>query len=86
MTIEVIKPRRNDYVLEDVERRIQSLNEIVEEIVISVSTVVKVRPKSGLPFLRLQDAMSIHVAPIECFEIVFADASVFGTRRKLRIN
>jgi len=86
MTIEVIETRRNDYVLEDVERRIQSLNEIVEEIVIGVSAVMKVRPKSGLPFLRLQEAVSIHVPPIEGFKVVLADAAVFWTRRKLRVN
>ncbi len=53
MTVEVIKPRRDDDVFEDVEGRIQALNEIIEEIVIGVSAVMKVRSERGLPFLSL---------------------------------
>src|SRR6266498_2820959 len=86
MTIEVIDSRRNHYVLEDVEGRIQSLNEIVEKIVIRVSAVMKVGAERGLPLLSLQDPARIDVPAVESFEVIFANAPVFRTRRKLCID
>ena len=51
--IEVINTRWNDDVLEDIERRRQALNEVVEKIVVGISAVMKVCAKGRLPFLSL---------------------------------
>src|SRR5437870_7057743 len=86
MAVEVINARRNDDVLKDIERRRKALNKVVEQVVVRVGTIMEVCAKRRLPFLCLQYPMSIHVAAIETFKVIFANRSVFRPRRKLSVD
>ena len=86
MTVEVIAAWRNDHVPENIERRRQALDEVIEEIVICISAILKVCAKSRLPFLCLQHAVRIHVAPIESLEVILPNAPVFRAWRKLSVD
>jgi len=53
VAVEVIDAWRNDHVPENIERRRQALDEVIEEIVVCISAIMQVRAKSRLPFLCL---------------------------------
>ena len=82
MSRPVIEARRNNNIFVDVERRNDSLGEHVHDVVICIGTIVEFGAERTLPFLGLQDAMSIRGMKNEALEIQFSDATYLWPRLK----
>src|SRR5205814_621480 len=74
-----------EHIPEDIKRRRQTLNEVIDQIVVGIGAVVKERAKRGLPLLRLQNSMSVQLARVEPFKVQLADRTGLRTRRDLEI-
>jgi len=61
MPVKMIDAGRNEHIAEDVERRVQPLNEVVEQVVIGVGAVMKQGSEGGLPLLCLQNTLGIRL-------------------------
>src|SRR5262249_32978908 len=86
VAIEVIDAQWDDDVLEDVEGRVEPLNKVVEEVVVRIGAIVKIGAKGGLPFLGLQDAVSVGLTGIEAEKVVFGDRAGFGAGRQMDLG
>ena len=80
MPVKMIEPGGDEDVLEDVERRGQALDEVVEQVIIGVRAIMKECAEGGLPLLRLQDTASIRLVPEKAFKVVFPDRAGLGSR------
>ena len=78
--VEVIKARGDYDAAEDIEGRIQTLDKVVDQVVIGIGSVVKQGPKGRLPFLCLQHSAGVRLPCHERFEIQLADGPALGTR------
>ena len=77
MTGEMIEAIRDEYVFINVKWGCDSLRKYIYDVVVSVSTVVEIRPKSVLPFLRRDPAMGIRRVQNKTLELQFADTGGF---------
>src|ERR1700687_798166 len=67
----VVDTHRNIDILVDIEWCCEPLGKHVNDVVVGIRTVVKLAPKCGLPFLRLDDAVRIWGMEDEALELKF---------------
>src|SRR5437667_10754119 len=75
MSRPAIQAGRNNDVFVDVKRRHDSLSENIHDVVIGVGPIMEFSAERSLPFLGLQDAVSVGGMKHETFEIQFADTA-----------
>src|SRR5205085_5679367 len=86
MPVKMIEAGGDEHVFEDVEWRGQSLDEVIEKIVIGVGAVMKQGAESCLPFLRLQNAVGIRLVPEKAFKVVLSDRTSLRPGRDLEVD
>ena len=76
----------NNDVFVNVERREDSLSEHIHDVVIGIGTIVEFGAERTLPFLGLQDAMSIRGMKNEALEVELPDATNLRPRLQSEIS
>jgi len=74
----------NNDVFVDVERRHDSLGEHVDDVVIGIGTIVEFGAERALPFLGLQDAMSIRGMKNKPSKLSSRTPRIFGRGFRVR--
>src|SRR5437868_15433654 len=82
----VIETIGNNDVFVNIERREDSLGEHIHDVVIGIGTIVEFGAERTLPFLGLQDAMSIRGMKNEALEVELPDASNLRSRLQSEIS
>src|SRR5438045_6494850 len=77
---------RDHDILVNVEWRADPLSKHVEDIVIGVRAVMKIRAECRLPFLRLQDAGQIRRAKDEALKLQLSNSLQFRSRFQREIR
>src|SRR5437899_6949799 len=86
MAVKVIEAHRNEHVLENIERRGEALDEVINQVIIRVSAIMEQSPEGSLPFLRLQHAVRVRLIAEEAFKVVFPYWAGMGAGRELKID
>src|ERR1700745_3879458 len=86
MASPVVFANRNGDILVDVEGRDQALREDIDNVIVTVRTVVKVDSECVLPLLCLQHMVRVKSMKHEPFKLQFADGLDFRTNFEIGVE